>query len=226
MSTGGHIKGLVEAVGQNENLGKVKVCFPQLDGMVSDWLPVVQPLTFDAKAWAVPRKDTQVIVLPGETPGPGLEDAVVLGGIYSKADPPPFEDNAIIGMVADDGVEISYDPGASLLSIHSPKEINIVATDIVIKAEIDIEGNITHRGDIEHKGNLTHTGDADHKGDLTHIGDSTQTGTVMHMGNFTQTGNIAQTGSITTLSATIGGIVFATHKHPVPALGTSLTPVP
>jgi len=137
MSFVGHYKGLVEKVGVEENLGKVKVRFPHLDGLVSDWLPVVQPLNLGANAWAVPRKDTQVIVVPGESPHAGLEDAVVIGGIYSKVDKPPFDDTQtkVIGLVADDGVEISYDPTASKLTVKAPKEVYVEATDVNVKAE-------------------------------------------------------------------------------------------
>ena len=94
----GHVKGLVAEIGEGEYLGKVKVRFPQLDGLVSDWLAVLQSLTLDAKTWGMPRKDTQVIVMPGESPM--FEDAVVMGAIYSKADKPPLSDVKIIGMVA------------------------------------------------------------------------------------------------------------------------------
>ena len=189
----GTIKGVVAEVGEGEFLGKVKVRFPHFDGLVSDWLAVLQTLTLGANTWLVPRVDTQVIVAPGESPR--FEDAVVLGAIYSKADRPPFSDVAILGMVADDGVEISYDPGKSLLTIRAPKKIDIIATNINIKADIGIQGDITHQGDQDHTGDVTHTGNQD------------------HTGNVTQTGNLDQTGAITTLSATIGGIVFATHKH-------------
>jgi phage baseplate assembly protein V len=88
-----HIKGIVTEVGEN---ARVKVRLPEFDDTVTDWLPVAQCLTFDAKCYAVPRVNTQVIILPGT----GLEDAVVVGAIYSKPDPAPFDDAAIIGMVA------------------------------------------------------------------------------------------------------------------------------
>jgi phage baseplate assembly protein gpV len=56
-----HIKGIVDSVGE---LGRVKVRLPEYEDLITDWLPVVQPLTFNAKMWAVPRKETQVVVLP------------------------------------------------------------------------------------------------------------------------------------------------------------------
>ena len=190
----GHVKGIVHEVGENAT---VKVRLPNHADVITDWLPVAQSVSLDAKSYVVPRKGTQVIVIPGND----IDDAVVICSIYSKPDPAPFEDAAIIGMVADDGVEISYDPGASLLKIQSPKEINIIATNIKIKADIDIQGDIKHKGD------------QNHTGDVTHQGDVTQTGNQDHTGNVTQIGNLDQAGAITTASATIGGIVFAAHKH-------------
>ena len=90
----GHIKGIVAEIGENAT---VKVRLPEYDDLITDWLPVAQSLTLGAKCYTVPRVDTQVIVLPGQ----GIEDAIVIGAIYSKPDPAPFEDAAIIGLVAD-----------------------------------------------------------------------------------------------------------------------------
>jgi phage baseplate assembly protein V len=201
----GHIKGLVKEIGDN---GRVRVLLPEYDGLVTDWLPVVQSLTLGARAWAVPRVDTQVIVLPGL----GTEDAVVLGAIYSRPDPAPFEDPAVIGVEADDGVAITYDPGASRLMVQSPKAISIVADDITIVAkstsiesEIDVKGNVRHQGDMEQ------------------AGDAKRSGTLDQSGAVTVTGAIAHSGALTTGSATIGGIPFATHKHPA---GTPFTGAP
>jgi phage baseplate assembly protein V len=149
----GHIKGIVAELGKG---GTVKVRLPEYDDLVTDWLPVVQAATLGARTWAVPRVDTQVIVLPGL----GLEDAVVLGAIYSQPDPPKFGDNAVIGMEADDGVELSYDPGASKLTIKAPKLIQIIATDIDIRADVKLDGNVAHSGDLTQTGSLTVTGAA------------------------------------------------------------------
>jgi phage baseplate assembly protein V len=196
----GHIKGIVAEIGENAT---VKVRLPEYDDLITDWLPVAQSLTLGAKCYSVPRVDTQVIVLPGQ----GIEDAVVIGAIYSKPDPAPFEDAAIIGLVADDGVEISYDPGKSQLTIKSPKKIDIIATDIAIKAEIDIKGNITHSG------NLDQTGNAKHSGNLDVGGNATVGGTAVVTGPSTLTGG-----------AVIAGIDFTTHKHTSASPGSPTSP--
>jgi phage baseplate assembly protein V len=199
MDSIGHIKGIVAEIG---DMGRVRVRLPEYDDLITDWLPVVQSATLGARTWAVPRVDTQVVVLAGL----GLEDAVVLGAIYSQPDPPPFGDSAVIGMTADDDVSISYDPGASLLTITAPKLIKIIADDI------DIEANIKLTGDRDIKGNLVLEGDQDIKGNLTLEGDqdvtgaTTQTGDVTLTGNITQTGNLDQVGAITSPSATIAAI--------------------
>jgi phage baseplate assembly protein gpV len=41
-------------------------------------------------------------------------------GLYSQPAPPSFDDAAVIGMTADDGVELVYDPSASELTVGSP----------------------------------------------------------------------------------------------------------
>jgi len=213
----GYLKGLVTEIGVDDPVkGRVKVMLPEYDGIVSDWLPVVQSLTLGARTWAVPRVDTQVIVLPGE----GLEDAVVLGAIYSQPDPPSIDDPAIIGMTADDGVEISYDPTASKLKIESPKLIKIVATTIDIEADVILKGDSDITGDIKLKG------DSDISGDIKLKGNSDIQGNIKLQGNSDITGNITQTGSLTTTSAIIGGIVFAAHKHPGVMSGPAVTAPP
>jgi phage baseplate assembly protein V len=131
-----------------------------------------------------------------------MEDAVVLGAVYSRPDPPPFDGAAIIGMTADDGVAISYDPGNSQLTIQSPKLIKIISTDI------DIESGVRIKGDIDINGNVAHSGD------------------VRRTGNVRLTGNITHTGSITTDSAIIGGIVFGAHKHLGVMGGTATSGLP
>jgi len=141
-------------------------------------------------------------------PGTGLEDAVVLGAIYSRPDPPSFEDGAVIGMTADDGVEMSYDPGASRLTIKSPKLIKIVA------AQIDIEADVRLKGDSDITGGVRHRGDAEQTGGMKRTGTLEQTGDAKIAGRATITGD-----------ATIGpkGFTFETHKH---TPGTPMTSPP
>jgi len=189
------LKGIVSEVGSG---GRVKVRLPDYDDLITDWMPVLQTLTLGGRTWSVPRKDTQVVMLCGH----GLEDAVVIGSLYSKPDPSPFESKVVIGMVADDGVTISYDPAASLLKIQSPQEINIIATNINIQADIDVKGDITHTGDQDHTGALDHTG------------------AVTHTGNTTQTGTLINTATIST------GISLTTHVHGGVMGGPSTTSVP
>ena len=208
----GHIKGIVAEIGENAT---VKVRLPEYDDLITDWLPVAQSLTLGAKCYTVPRVDTQVIVLPGQ----GLEDAVVIGAIYSEPDPAPFEDAAIIGLVADDGVEISYDPGKSQLTIRAPKKIDIIATDIAIKAEIDIKGNITHSGNLDQTGNVKHTGNLDQTGNAKHSGNLDVGGNATVGGTAVVTGPSTLTGG-----AVITGIDFTTHKHTSAAPGSPTTP--
>jgi phage baseplate assembly protein V len=178
----GHIKGIVRETGEN---GRVRVTLPEYDGLVTDWLPVVQGLTFGTKTWTVPRIDTQVIVLLGF----GLEDAVVIGAVYSQADKAPFDDAAIIGMTADDGTEISYDPGSGKLTIQSPRLIKIVAAGIEIQSDISIKGETDIQGGIKHNGDLEQSG------------------------NYKLTGGLKHSGTLTTDKAVIGGIDFGAHKH-------------
>lgn len=154
------MKGIVEEVGT----ALVKVRLPELDNLVTDWLPVMQPVTLGARAWLVPRKGSVVVLLPGLA---GLDDAVVLGCLYNQVDTSPFSDPAILGIEADDGTLIQYDPQAHKLTIHKPDSIEIETTVIKVKGDLELTGKFTHTGDQQHTGNTSQTGDAAISGTTT-----------------------------------------------------------
>ena len=104
--------GLVTA--QNVCVGQVRVQFPDRDGVVSYWLPVIVPKTQNDKFFFMPDVGEQVVVLMDEHD----EYGAVVGSIPSTVDGPPA------GMTADkfaavfkDGTAISYDRGAHLLTV-------------------------------------------------------------------------------------------------------------
>jgi len=140
-----HLKGLVEAV---DGRGYVKVRLPE-HGIVTDWLPVLQSLAHGAWDMALPRKGSQVALIPGLD----LDDAVVLGCLPSIQDIPPVTDPMIRFLQFEDGTRIQYDPGTHALTIEAPRQVKVTCTTF------NLTGKLVLDGDLEVQGNIQATGD-------------------------------------------------------------------
>lgn len=107
---------------------QIKVYFEDLE-MESHWLHVPQDGTLKNKHYKMQyRKGDQVAVLLD----PLGEEGVVLGAIYSEADPPPVTDPAKWHKTFEDGTVIEYDS-----NLHELK------ADIKGKADIKADGPVT-----------------------------------------------------------------------------------
>jgi len=160
-------RGIVVAV--DEKKAKVRVRFEDLDGMVSDWLPVVVPKTHIDKAYWLPDIGELVVVAFDED-GERV-DGYVLGAIYNREDTTPVQNIDKWHFRFKDGTVIEYDRSASVLLIDMPSAgVKIVAQS----GTVFIQGNLIVSGDIydhsQTKGSLdllrqtynshTHTGDS------------------------------------------------------------------
>lgn len=94
----------------------VRVRFPDHDDVVSWWLKVVQPKTLHDKAYWMPDVGEHVVCLMDA----GEEAGVVLGAIYSTADPAPEQDPDIRRTVHKDGAVESYDRKNHQLTLDVP----------------------------------------------------------------------------------------------------------
>jgi phage baseplate assembly protein V len=141
-----HLKGLVEDV---DGRGFVKVRLPE-HGIVTDWLPVLQPLAHGAWDMALPRKGSQVALLPGLD----LDDAVVLGCIPSRADVPPVQDPMIRFLQFEDGTRIQYDPTSRALSIEAPAAVKVRCTTFEITGKIGLQGDLEVQGNVQASGDI------------------------------------------------------------------------
>ena len=110
---------------------KVRVQFPDLDGLESFWLPVIQGKTRRDKHYRLPDVGEHVACLL-DVRG---EDGVVLGAIYSERDPAPVASVDKHHVVFDDGTLIDYDRASHKLFIHCVGDIEIVSdTHIIMRA--------------------------------------------------------------------------------------------
>ena len=86
----GIIIGVVQDLDDPEQLGRVRVRLPHLNDEVSDWCRISSPMGGKDRGWFTrPEKEDEVLVAcehgdPRRT--------YVLGGVWSKVDPPPADD--------------------------------------------------------------------------------------------------------------------------------------
>jgi phage baseplate assembly protein V len=119
---------------------RVRVRFPDRDELTSWWLPIVVPKTQNDKAYYLPDLGEQVVCLMDAYD----EDGVVLGAIYSSADPTtPGMTADKLNWTAKDGGSLEYDRAAHRLSVSLPSggSVNIAANGASIV--IDASGNVT-----------------------------------------------------------------------------------
>lgn len=173
-----HLKGLVEAV---DGRGYVRVRLPEL-GIVTDWLPVLQSLAHGAWDMALPRKGSQVALIPGLD----LDDAVVLGCLPSLQDVPPVTDPMIRFLQFEDGTRIQYDPGAHALTINTPQQVKVTCTTF------NLTGKLVLDGDFEQTGDQRIQGDMELQGDLQATGNVLADGSNSAHHSHPVTGGVAQ----------------------------------
>lgn len=92
---------------------RVRVAFPDRDGLRSWWLPVVQAATRDDHVYHTPDLGEQVAVQMDER----FEDGVVTGALYSEPEPPPVTNPDAWHVRWRDGTTVEYDRAAHRLSI-------------------------------------------------------------------------------------------------------------
>lgn len=198
----------------------VKVKFPDEDGMVSDWLPVLLPFTLGGRAYWLPRVNSQVVVLLDEHG----EDGVVMGGIYSSADPAPSCNADAFHVELEDGTAITLTAGKIIAT--TPGDIEATAggnltanvsgnASATIGGSLDVQvsgsatlkaASITLDGPVTCTKTLTVTGPAALNGGMTVAPGAGGKGAVI-------SGGAQISGGSTLDTATIGSKDFASHTH-------------
>lgn len=118
--------------------GFVKVEFPDLDGLVSDWLPTSQVSTVGVRAVRTLDIGTQVGCLMDEY----FEDGMVAGAIYNDEDQPPTDNGDLILHDFGGGVSMAFDRASSKLALtFGGCVIELSSAGIKINGgDIEVEG--------------------------------------------------------------------------------------
>lgn len=138
--------GIVKSVQQ----GRATVELPDMDGLITDFLPVLVSDSQDNKHFRMPSIGSQVSLLL-DSRG---ERGVILGAIYSDVDQPTSPNNSASHTTYKDGAVIEYDPESSTLKASGIKDaiidgtgdlnatfdgdINAKSRSIVLESETDI----------------------------------------------------------------------------------------
>nr|WP_320132004.1 phage baseplate assembly protein V [uncultured Holophaga sp.] len=163
-------RGLVTAVAGHQ----VRVKFPDLDGMISGLLPVASLVTLGARVWAMPRVGAQVVVLLDENG----EDGVVLGGVYSTADPAPSCSAEAIHAELEDGTAVTLQTGKVVVDTPGDVEAQaggtatLKATKVILDAPLVQATQVLQvDGVIQANGGITTSSGGAVPGSLTMGGD-------------------------------------------------------
>jgi phage baseplate assembly protein V len=146
-------RGIVVAV--DEKTARVRVQMPDLDGLVSNWLPVVQPKTQKDKAYWLPDIGEYVIVAFDEEGE--HSDGYVLGAIYNNKDTPPVASKDKFFVRFEDGTEIEYDRKTHLLRVKA-QTVQIQAETVIIEGNVNVIGNVDVSGNIHATGSIIDEG--------------------------------------------------------------------
>ncbi|PIQ25425.1 phage baseplate assembly protein V [bacterium (Candidatus Blackallbacteria) CG13_big_fil_rev_8_21_14_2_50_49_14] len=128
--------GLIEEF--DEETYQVKVRLPDLDDMLTHWLPLPVSVSQDDKALDTVDIGTQVALLL-DTRG---EEGIIIGAVYSEEDTPPVKSKDKFHRKFKDGTVIEYDRSEHKLKVDAQGEITIKAT-----GPVTVEGqNVTIKG--------------------------------------------------------------------------------
>ena len=117
----------------NENTARVRVTFPDLDNVLSNWIPVVYPFTNNDKAYYMPSLNEQVACIMDEN----LEDGCIIGSIYSDVDKVPVADDNKFHILFEDGTFLEYDKQEHILTADVQGIANIKTSQLLLNG-VDI----------------------------------------------------------------------------------------
>lgn len=173
--------------------GFAQVVFPDLDGLVSAWLPVVVRKSLKDKECFTPDPGEHVACVLDEN----FENGVVLGAVYSDADAPPVSSRDKLHFRFFDGGSFEYDRSSGTLTIVTTGPVNVTAAGpVTVKApsvtidapETTITGNLLVKKKLTYQGGMAGSGgeggaSAVIDGGVQVNGDVNATGSVMDGGS-------------------------------------------
>lgn len=185
--------------------GRARVEFEE-DEIVSDWLPVSQPLTTGTQIEFWPRVNMFVWCVMDKN----AEDGVVAGALYDDDNKPPIGNKDVASITFDDGTVVKYDSANSKLTVECQGPVTIVCLEANIQASNFVKLD---------------SPTVEVTGDLEVTGGVSANGNIETSGNIDAQGNVDAVGLVRAKKGTPLQVSLSTHTHPTPA-GLSSSPTP
>lgn len=128
---------------EESKVGWAIIRFPDVDDLLTQWLPVVHSKTQDDKQFWTLDVGEQVKCLMDDR----LEDGCILGSIYSEVDIPPTDDVDEYGVTFKDGGWFSYNRRTGLFTA-------LIMGDAVIEVGANLSAKVTGSADVDIGANL------------------------------------------------------------------------
>ncbi|MCD4501078.1 phage baseplate assembly protein V [Chromobacterium vaccinii] len=170
--------------------GFARVRLPDMDNMRTMWLPIAYPKTQDDQAcWTYDNGEQVAVLLDAHG-----EDGVILGAIYSEADPPPTASRDTFLVRFKDGALLEYDRASHTLTVSGVQKVVVQASaDIQLQAggkvtvdapDSEFSGNVLVKGKLVGQGGMAVSGGdgAAISGNMQVDGDVSASGSVMDAG--------------------------------------------
>lgn len=102
---------------------RVRVRFDDLDGVVSQFLPVLVSKSKKDRYYHLPDLEEHVAVALDENG----EDGVVLGAVYSEPEPPPVTSGDKAHVTFEDGSSVEFDRASGVLKVDAKSQVILKA---------------------------------------------------------------------------------------------------
>lgn len=148
-----------EGIVKTAKPGFARVQFPDLDGLLSDWLPLVVKKSLKDKECLTLDVGEHVACVLDEN----FEAGCVLGAVYSDADKAPVESPDKMHFSFFDGGLFEYDRSSGTLTVVTTGPVNVTAAGpVTVKApkvtidapETTCTGNLLVKGKLTYKGGM------------------------------------------------------------------------
>lgn len=134
--------------------GFARVRFPDIDNLVSAWLPLVVRKSLKDKECLTLDAGEHVACVMDKY----FESGCVLGAIYSDADTPPVDSADKLHFRFFDGGTFEYDRASGMLTIVAKGRVNVTAPEINCNGNVTVNGNLQVNGDINASGSIMDAG--------------------------------------------------------------------
>ncbi len=120
-----YLVGIINAL--DPSAMKARVKFPDKEGLVSAWLPVVTTFAQENRSYRMPDTGEQVACLMDDN----LEAGCIVGSIYGGSEKPPETSADVLAVHFSDGTVIRHDRKEKTLTVQSAAKVVVEAAESV-----------------------------------------------------------------------------------------------